>query len=413
VSFRDVVWLALAQIRAQKLKSFFSVVGVIIGVMFLIAVVTILEGMNRYVEDDFARTVFGLNTISVSRAPAVQIEPRQEQRREWQRRPALRIEDAQALRDQMAVPAVVGVSSGDGGRVRSSSGLEVEGVMLTAASSEYFQIRELTIAQGRLFGPLEDEAGLPVVVLGAETAETLFGTLNPIGRTVRIRDVPFEVIGVLEPRGQLFFMSLDNWAIAPLRSPMGRLTNARGAVSRIFVKTENQQLLEAARLEVEAIMRVRHRLRPDQPNSFELETSDSSIAFWQTLSRILFLAFPGLVAIALVVGGMVIMNIMLMSVVERTREIGMRKAVGARRRDILMQILVESSALSFVGAATGIALGLGLAKVIDLVSPLSASVAVHWLAIAATMGIIVGVAAGLYPAARAARLDPVVALRAE
>jgi putative ABC transport system permease protein len=413
VRFRDAIRLALAQIRAQKLKSFFSVIGVVIGVMFLIAVISIVEGMNRYMEEDFARTIYGLNTLTVSRTPSVQMNPSQEQRRAWQRRPRLRLEDAQAIRDQLNIPAIVGVESYFGGRARSAQGEEVEGVWLTAASPEYFRIREMNVERGRIFGPLDDEAGLSVVVLGSETAEKLFGALNPLSRTVRIQDVPFEVIGVLEPQGSLFSMSLDNRAIGPVRSPMGRITAPRGVVHDILVKTDDPAALEAARAEVEAIMRIRHRLRPDQENSFEIETKDDSMAFWVTLSRILFLAFPGLVGIALVVGGMVIMNIMLMSVVERTREIGMRKSVGARHRDILFQILVESSTLSFAGAALGIGLGLGLANTVAAVSPLPAAVGYHWLAIAAGMGIVVGVLAGLYPASRAARLDPVVALRAE
>jgi putative ABC transport system permease protein len=416
VRLLDAIWLALAQIRAQKLKSFFSVIGVVIGVMFLITVVTILEGMNRYMEDDFARAIFGLNTISVSRQPSVRLDvglTQEEQQREWQRRPLLRLDDVRAIHQQLTVPAIVGASSATVGGVRALHGEEVDGVTLVAASPEYFNILELDVARGRLFGPLENEVGLPVVVLGSETADKLFGPLDPLGRTVRIQDVEFEVVGVLEPRGQLFFISLDNRAVAPMGSPMGPLTNGRGIVSRIYVKSESAQLLNAALIEVEAIMRARHRLRPDQPNSFELETQHESIAFWATISQMLFLAFPALVGIALVVGGMVIMNIMLMSVVERTREIGMRKAVGARRRDIVVQILVESSALSFTGAALGIVLGVGLAKLIQSVSPLPATVGLHWLAIAAVMGLTVGVAAGVYPAARAARLDPVVALRAE
>jgi putative ABC transport system permease protein len=405
--------LAFAQIRAQKLKSFFSVVGVIIGVMFLIAVISIVEGMNRYMEEDFARTIYGLNTLTVTRAPSVQMNTSQQQWREWRRRPRLRFEDAEAIRQQLSVPALVGVESFSSGRARSQRGDEVEGVWLTAASPEFFRIREMDVERGRLFGIHEDEAGIPVVVLGSETAEKLFGPLDPLGRTVRVNNVPFEVIGVLQPQGKLFWMSLDNRAIAPARSAMGRLTNPRGVVDEILVKADDPVTLAAARLEVEGIMRIRHRLRPDQPNSFEVETKDDSMAFWQTLSRILFIAFPGLVGVALVVGGMVIMNIMLMSVVERTREIGMRKAVGARRRDITMQILVESSTLSFLGAVLGIGLGLALAKIVEAVSPMPAAVGYHWLAIAAGMGIIVGVVAGLYPASRAARLDPIVALRAE
>lgn len=410
---REAVRLAFAQIRVQKLKSFFSIVGVIIGVMFLIAVISIVEGMNRYMEEDFARTIFGLNTLTVSRAPSVQMDSDREQWREWRRRPRLRIDDADIIKAQLHVPALVAVESTNDGRARTDRGTEVSGVWLTAASAEYFRIREMEVSQGRLFGPLEDEAGLPVVVLGSETAENLFGPLDPLGRIVRIDNTAFEVIGVLESQGRLFTISLDNRAIAPARSAMGRLTNPRGIVDNILVKTDDPQALQAARMEVEAIMRVRHRLRPDDPNSFEIETKDESMSFWQTFSRILFIAFPALVGIALVVGGMVIMNIMLMSVVERTREIGMRKAVGARRRDILAQILVESGTLSFAGAAIGIGLGLALAEVVEAVSPMPAAVGYRWLFIAAAMGIVVGVAAGLYPASRAAKLDPVVALRAE
>ncbi len=410
---REAIRLALAQIRAQKLKSFFSVVGVIIGVMFLIAVISIVEGMNRYMEEDFAKTIFGLNTLTVSRTPSVQMNTSRELWREWMRRPRLRLDDAEAVREALEIPSLVAVESQSGGRARSERGEEVDGVWLTAASADYFRIREMEVDRGRLFGPLEDQSGVPVVVVGSETADKLFGALDPLGRTVRINNVAFQVIGVLKSQGSLFGMSLDNRAIAPSRSAMARLTNPHGVVDNILVKTNDPAALQAARSGVEAIMRVRHRLRPGDDDDFEIETKDESMQFWQKLSRILFIAFPALVGIALVVGGMVIMNIMLMSVVERTREIGMRKAVGARRRDILLQILVESATLSFTGAAIGIGLGLALAKIVEAVSPMPAAVGVRWLVIAATMGVVVGVVAGLYPASRAAKLDPVVALRAE
>ena len=371
MSPREAVRLAIAQIRAQKLKSFFGVVGVIIGVMFLIAVISIVEGMNTYMEEDFARTIYGLNTLTVSRTPSVQMNPSREQRRAWYRRPRLRVEDAEAIDAQLPVPAMVAVESFAEGEARSDRGEAVSGVWLTAASADFFRIREMEVDRGRLFGPLEDEAGLPVVVLGSETAETLFGPLDPLGRTVRFDNVAFEVIGVLEPQGKLFFFSLDNRAIAPARSAMGSITNPRGVVDQILVKTDDAAAMTTARLEIESILRVRHRLHPEQANTFEIETKDESMSFWQTFSRILFIAFPGLVGIALVVGGMVIMNIMLMSVVERTREIGMRKAVGARRRDILLQVLVESSTLSFLGAAIGIGLGVGLAHARRRSTPLA------------------------------------------
>ena len=221
------------------------------------------------------------------------------------------------------------------------------------------------------------------------------------------------MIGVLERQGNLFGFSLDNRAVAPAGSAMARFVNPPGVVDEILVRTDDSDRLDEAMLQIEAIMRTRHRLRPAETNDFEMATAEDSMSFWTRIRTVLLIAFPFLVGIALVVGGMVIMNIMLMSVVERTAEIGMRKAVGARHKDIMRQIVVESSALSLGGAALGIALGVGLAKLVEAVSPMPAAVAPHWLLIAATMGVLVGVLAGLYPASRAARLDPVVALRAE
>jgi len=414
MQIREGIRLALAQVRAQKLKSFFAVVGVIIGVMFLITVVSVIEGMNRYMEEDFARRIHGLNTLTLRRTPSVQVNPSEEMRRQWRRRPRLTLEDADAIRSQLTVPALVAVQSDAGGRVKADdTGVEVENVWITAASEEYFRIREYTVARGRLFGTPEARAGANVVVLGYDAAEKLFGTLDPIGRTVRIGGFPYQVVGVLTKQGTLFGISLDNRAIAPARSQISRIAMPRGYVNEILIRVPDPDLLRRAELEVEAIMRVRHRLRPSEPNSFEIETAEDSLSFWTRISRILLIAFPGLVAIALVVGGIVIMNIMLVSVAERTREIGIRKAVGARRRDILLQVLVESAVLSGTGAAIGIAVGNVLAQIVAAVSPLPAAIAPHWMLVAVLLGAGVGIIAGIYPAARAARLDPVVALRQE
>ncbi|HEY8468613.1 MAG TPA: ABC transporter permease [Longimicrobiales bacterium] len=411
---REGIRLAFAQIRAQKLKSVFAVLGVIIGVMFLITVVSVIEGMNRYMEEDFARRIYGLNTLTLRRIPSVQVNPSSEVRRQWWRRPRLTMEDADAIRAGLTVPALVAVQSDAGGRLKADdTGIEVENVWLTAASEEYFRIREYEVVRGRLFSAPEARAGANVVVLGHDAAEKLFGVLDPIGRTVRIGGFPFRVVGVLEKQGTLFGISLDNRAIAPARSQLARIAMPRGYVSEILIRVPDADLLPRAEQEVEAIMRVRHRLRPTEANDFAIETADDSLAFWTRISRILFIAFPGLVAIALVVGGIVIMNIMLVSVTERTREIGVRKALGARRRDILLQVLVESAVLSGTGAAIGIALGSGLAQIVEAASPLPAAIAPHWMAVAVLLGAGVGILAGIYPASRAARLDPVVALRQE
>ncbi|MCK5652820.1 MAG: ABC transporter permease [Gemmatimonadetes bacterium] len=407
------VRLALIQIRTEKLKSFFSLLGVIISVMFLIVVVSIVEGLDRYIKEDFAQQIFGLNTITVRRRPSVQINTSREQARAWARNPRLRYEDADEIREKLTIPALIGVESETGGRVVGDNGRVVENVRISGVSTEILGIRNLNVERGRPFSAQEAERGVPVILLGQQTAEVLFESLDPIGRSVRIRGFPFRVIGVLEEQGSIFGISLDNRTIAPARSPIQSFTNPRGIVDQIVVQTVDPELLGDAQLELEAIMRVRNRLRPAQQNNFALETAEESLSFWDNISRILFVALPGLVSISLVVGGIVIMNIMLVSVMQRTREIGVRKAIGARRVDIIRQVLIESATLSGAGALFGASIGIGLTYLVTAISPLPAAVAPKWIALGVALGVGVGIIAGVYPAARAAKLDPVVALRYE
>jgi putative ABC transport system permease protein len=409
----EAVRLAFAQIRAQKLKSFFAVIGVVIGTMFLITVVSVVEGMNRYMEEDFARTIYGLNTLVLTRTPEVQVSGDPDLWREYRRRPRITTDDAAAIRSRLTMPALMAVESNGRGQLTSESGIQIDNVWLTAASPDLFRIRDMEIEFGRAFTAPEDRMGVPVIVLGAEAAEMAFGALDPIGRTVRVRGEPFRVVGVMKKQGSLFGMSLDNRAIAPASSPMGRMLSGPRIVSNVLVRPNEAASLESARMEIEAIMRERHRLRPAQGNDFAIETAEDSLGFWDNIRRILLIAFPGLVSIALVVGGIVIMNIMLVSVAERTREIGLRKALGARSRDINLQMLIESATLSGAGALLGIGIGLVLAQIVQAVSPLPAAIAPVWIVVSATLGIGVGVIAGIYPASRAAKLDPVVALRQE
>jgi putative ABC transport system permease protein len=410
---REGFRLALLQIRAQKLKSFFSVVGVIIGVMFLITVVSVVEGMNRYIEEDFANAVFGINTLTLRRQPEIEMSSDPDVRREYNRRPRLTFDDADAVRRGLTVPAVVGVLSGGGGSLVGADGTEVTNVQLIGASSEVFRIRNYAVTAGRAFTAPEDRAGLNVVVLGWEAADKLFGPLDPIGRTVKVNRLPFRVIGVMEKRGSLFGISLDNYAVAPAHSAMARFVAPHARVDEILVRTERERDMDQAMSDIEATMRVRHGLRPTEVNDFAIDTAEGALGFWRRISQVLLVAFPGLVAIALVVGGIVIMNIMLVSVAERTHEIGIRKAVGARSSDIQLQVLVESAALSALGATIGIGIGIALAQIVRAVSPLPAAIAPVWIVTSVVLGVGVGIVAGLYPASRAAKLDPVVALRAE
>lgn len=407
------VVLAFEQIRTQKLKSFFSLLGVILGVMFLIVVVTVVEGLDRYVREDFSSQVFGVNTVTLSRTEEIPVNLTREERRERRRRPRLRFEDADAIRRQLSLPARVAVENQGGSSVVGDNGRTATGAAIIGTSPELFQIRDLAIESGRAFTPQEAEAGTPVVVIGSETAELVFEGLEPVGRTLRIRGFPYRIIGVMEERGTLFGQSLDNLIVAPARSPIQAITAPRGYVDDILIQAENPDQLEEIQLEVEGIMRVRRQLRPAEEADFALETAEQAISFWNNISRILFMALPMLVSISLVVGGIVIMNIMLVSVMERTREIGVRKALGARRRDILAQVLIESATLSTAGAAFGVLAGLGIAKFIAAVSVMPAAVAPRWIALGVTLGLTVGIVAGVYPAAQASKLDPVDALRYE
>lgn len=411
--FREGIALAFLQIRTEKLKSFFSVLGVILGVTFLILVVTVVEGLDQYVREDFTSQIFGINTVTLRRWESVSINTNAEEWRARQRRPRLRYEDAEAIRRSLEVPSRVAVESSTSSDAVGENGRGATGVRVTGASPEIFEIRDLALVRGRAFTPQEARAGTPVIVLGWETADVIFEDTDPVDRTIRIRGSPYRVVGVLEERGSLFGQSLDNLAIAPARSSIQAITNPRGVVDEIIIQAMDPSRLREAQLEIEGIMRVRRGLRPTEEADFSLETADQAISFWDNISRLLFLILPMLVSISLVVGGIVIMNIMLVSVMERTREIGVRKALGARRRDILLQVLIESMTLSAFGAILGVGAGLGIAAIVASASPLPAAVAPHWIALGIGMGLSVGIAAGVYPASRAARLDPVDALRYE
>ena len=412
MQFAEGIRLALQQIWTEKLKSFFSLLGVIVGVMFLIVVVSIVEGLDRYIREDLASVVFGVNTVTLRRwsdGPDFGGSGA----RARQRRPRITYEDLEAVREQITVPARVGAESDTGGEIVAHNGQSVENVRIHAVSPEIMAIRDWAVERGRTFSPQEAERGTAVVVLGTETASLLFEDLDPIGRRVRIRGFPYRVVGVLEEQGSMFGQSLDNRAIAPARSPIQAVTNPRGIVDQVVAQSQNPANLRALQREIEGIMRAERRLRPTQDNNFSVETAEETLSFWDNISRILFIALPGLVAISLVVGGVVIMNIMLVSVMERTREIGVRKAIGARRRDILSQILIESVTLSGVGAAVGVGVGIGLTFLVSTLSPLPAAVDAKWIALGVSLGVIVGVVSGVYPAVRASKLAPVDALRHE
>jgi putative ABC transport system permease protein len=410
----EALRMAFEAIRAHKLRGFFTVLGTVFGVTFLIAVITLIEGMNQYVEKEFKGAVYGVNTVTLRRRPTM-IDGTEAERRMWRRRPRLTFDDAEWLEGRMETPGVLSLSAGNMGKALGPRGREVENVSITGATASWFQVREMSMADGRPFSRNEADRGLPVVVIGQDVARGLFPGRNPIGETIRLRNFPYRVIGVIEKQGKLFGFSLDNVAIAPIRSDLNGFVNNgyKNTIDEISFRVSHDGQVAQARAELESWMRIRHRLRPGEASDFELETAEESLDFWDKIRTILLVALPGLVGISLVVGAVVIMNIMLVSVSERTREIGIRKSMGARRTDILLQFLFEASTLSGLGAVLGIGVGILLAKAVQASTPLPASVAGWSIALAIALGVGVGVASGVYPAWRASRLDPIVALRSE
>ncbi|HEY9515419.1 MAG TPA: ABC transporter permease [Gemmatimonadaceae bacterium] len=413
MSLYEAARLALSQIRVQKLKSFFTLLGVTIGVMFLIAVVSIVQGMGDYMEDTFAGKFLGVNTVNLRRYPDFNMgNVTEAEWKEWQRRPYITESDAQAVRRALPQGAQWAIDDVDWLTPQSDYAATGPQLLGHAATADYFAIKNLVVTQGRVFTAQEDLLGTPVVVIGSETAEHYFPSLDPIGKELRFEGLPFRVIGVLEKQGSAFGLSLDRTAIAPFHSPMSRFTGMRN-IYAILVQAPSPEAMPDVQATVEELMRRRNKLRPSEQNNFTLESSDSALSAWQSIKKYLVLAGIVLPAIGLVVGAIVIMNIMLVAVAERTREIGIRKSLGARRRDIMSQFLVEAATLSLVGAGIGIALGYGLAKLIATVSPLPTSVAPWSVGMALALGAGIGIIAGAYPASRASRLDPITALRAD
>jgi putative ABC transport system permease protein len=410
--FFEAIRLALTTIRVQKLKSFFTLLGVMIGVMFLIAVVSIVEGMSRYMEEDFAAKILGVNTFNLRRRPDVNINTSDAEWREYQRRPRVYMREVEQVRAALPSGLRTAVENVTFAYAASQFGRPRQ-VMAIATEADYFQIKKYDLEQGRTFSPQEATMGTNVIVIGTEVAEHFFHGLDPIGRELRIAGVPYTVIGLIKKQGSIFGFSMDRMAIAPLRSPLWRVTNPRGDIDALVVQAPSDVALGDAMESAREVMRGLRRLQPAQPDNFSLETSDSALSFFASLKAKMVVFGTALPAIGLIVGAMVIMNIMLVAVAERTREIGIRKALGAKRRDILGQFLVEAATLSVVGAAIGIGLGIALAKGVAAATPLPASVAPWSIAAAIVLGAGVGIVAGIYPASRAARLDPIAALRQE
>ncbi len=402
---RESVGIALGALRANKLRSFLTLLGTIIGVMSVIAVVSFVEGMNRYVSDKLIDA--GSNTFEVDKFGLIMS---QEAYDEARKRPDVTVAEGDMLRERLRTASQVVIAQATSLNVRYRSKL-VANVRVRGRSAGYEIIDDLAIDAGRHLNDFDDQRRQLTCVIGPEVAEELFENLDPVGRRIRVGDHLYEIVGVGKAKGRVLGESQDRYVIVPIRTFV-KYEMERGSVS-VLVKSRDQASLPATQQEVRNLLRARRHLGPGKPDNFAITTSDAYMDLYRNLTGGIFVVSIGVAAISLLVGGIVIMNIMLVSVTERTREIGVRKALGARRRDILTQFLVESITLSLAGGMTGIVLGVAIALLVGAISPLPAAVNVPALFLGILMSTGVGVFFGSYPAVRAARLDPIEALRYE
>ena len=411
--FFDVLHSALAEIRANKLRSFFTLLGIIVSVAFLVAVVAVIQGMNAYVKENVASALIGTNAFQIRRVPIQLGFFDDEMWKKVSKRPVITRAEAEVVRASLPDAAAIAITSGFPTPLSNVAwrNREIGDVQIRGVTAPYQVVQDYKFDRGRPLMDVDEEQRRAVVVLGSEVADKLFESAEPIGQQVEIAKERFEVVGVLASKGRVLGQSFDAIALIPLSRYV--LIYGHRATTSISVKMAEAIDVATGMQRAEEAMRLTRHLRPTQEDNFSVETAEALVAFWNNLTAVLFSVIPAVVAIGVVVGGIVIMNIMLMAVSERTREIGIRKAVGARARDIERQFLAEAIALSMLGGIIGVLSGWAFAELVASVSPLPARISWWSVLLAVFLGAGVGVIFGVYPSRRAARLDPNAALRAE
>jgi len=404
--FLEAVLISAQAIWANKLRALLTVLGNVVAVTSIIAVVSLVQGLNATVRETITSAA-GADTFTVNQNRRSFTA---EDMASARRNPPVDLSDVEAVRQAGERIDYVMASSAAGAQVKYRQRAS-DSVRVTGATHEFARLSTTSVGYGRMLTRSEFDDGRRVAFLGSETAERLFEAVDPIGKTISIAGAPYRVVGVAEPKGSVMGQSQDGFVIIPLAAFHKAFGSRRSLSVTVVPRTADE--IEAAMDDVKAALRVHRRLRPREPDNFGVFSADTFLQIYEIATTGLFTILIGVVSLSLVVGGIVIMNIMLMIVTERTREIGLRKSLGARRRDILWQILTEATALSTFGGILGTAFGFGVAYLISLVSPLPATVELWSVALGISMTAAVGLFFGLYPAMRAAQLDPIEALGRE
>ena len=412
--FAEAFRLAIQSILTAKLRSFFTLLGIIVSVGFLVVVVAIIQGMNAYVKENLTGAMIGTNAFQVRRSPIAPGFLDDEQIKVINRRPLITWDDAVVV--QRALPEALAVSLQSGWPTPISDvtyrDRTVGDALVFGVTPPYQIVQDYRFAAGDPLSDTDVRERRPVVILGFDIADKLFGPPErAIGRRVRVRGDELTVKGVIAKKGRVLGQSFDGFILIPFSTFESMYGRRKTTV--VSVKMADANAIDGAMDRAEEAMRIAHRLRPGIANDFTVDKADALVSFWKQLTGWLFTAIPAVVCIGVVVGGIVIMNIMLMAVTERTREIGIRKSLGATRRDIRRQFLIEAIVLSSLGGISGVLGGWLLSAAVSTFTPLPARITLWSVILALLLGAGAGIIFGVYPASRAAKLDPITALRSE